>query len=75
MANVIWTVGDKKNSPYYKEFFCDSASDIANLPTNQKPQDMTRFDEKNFCSTGSVAFVAETAELYVLMSNGTWKKI
>ena len=75
MANTVWTVGDRKNSPYYREFICDSASDVANLPTNQKPQDMTQFNEKNFCATGSVAFVVETSDLYILKSDGTWTKI
>lgn len=57
------TVTKTNNSPNpdYKEFTCDTASDVANLPTN--------------CCAGSSAFVIETGALYMLNSLGEWREI
>ena len=75
MANTVLKVGDKINSQLYKEFICDTVSDIDNLPTNQYDKQTYKGNNKDICATGSIAFVIATSEVYMLDSSGTWNKI
>ncbi len=43
----------------YKEYMCDTASDIANININE-------------CSPGSVAYVIATGDVYMLNNERTW---
>lgn len=47
------------------DFFCDDTSDVANLE---------QFAEKNNLSMGSSCYCIDTGELYIMRSDGTWKK-
>lgn len=47
------------------DFFCDDSSDVANLP---------QFAEENNLSMGSSCYCIGTGELYMMKSDGTWKK-
>lgn len=47
------------------DFFCDGASDVTDLP---------QFAEDNKLSMGSSCYCIDTGDLYILKSDGTWKK-
>ena len=46
------------------DFFCDNASDVANLP---------QYAEDHKLSMGSSCYCIDTSTLYILKSDGTWK--
>ncbi len=45
----------------YEEFVCDTDEDVNKLPKNVAP--------------GSVAIVADNGEVYILNTQGQWKKL
>jgi len=47
------------------DFFCDDTSDVADLP---------QFAQDNHLSMGSSCYCIGTGELYMMKSDGTWKK-
>lgn len=47
------------------DFFCDDASDVADLP---------QFAEERNLSMGSSCYCIDTGELYIMKSDGSWKK-
>ena len=47
------------------DFFCDSSSDVANLP---------QYAQDHNLSMGSSCYCIDTGNLYILKSDGTWKK-
>ena len=55
--------GDNVRSGECKEFICDTAADIAELPKLEK------------CAPGSTAFVIATGGRYMLNTAGVWKKL
>ena len=55
--------GDNVRSGECKEFICDTAADIAELPKLEK------------CAPGSTAFVIATGGRYMLNTAGGWKKL
>lgn len=71
----VMTVGDRKKSPFYREYVCDTEEDVENLPTNQTPTNNAKIDEKNYCAVGSCALVLETGEVWVLSTQGVWTKL
>ena len=58
------------NEGFYHEYVCDSASDIANLPTGQ---DMAR--SKGKPRPGSTAIVSANSDIYMLTNARSWVKI
>ena len=48
------------------EIFCDSASDVANLP---------QFAADHKLQPGTTCLVIDTSEVYALKTDGTWKKL
>ena len=46
------------------DFFCDDANDLADLPQYAQDHDL---------SMGSSCYCIDTATLYMLKSDGTWK--
>ena len=46
------------------DFFCDDVSDVANLP---------QYAQDHKLSMGSSCYCIDTATLYILKSDGTWK--
>lgn len=55
----------------YAEFECDSVDDLLNLPTTTASGTCGN-DVYNPCAFGSVAFVVENGEQYVLNSADQW---
>ena len=47
------------------DFFCDGSADVADLP---------QFAEEHNLSMGSSCYCIDTGELYIMRSDGTWKK-
>ena len=48
------------------EIFCDGTSDVANLP---------QYAIDHNLQPGTTCLVIDTAEVYALKSDGTWKKL
>jgi len=59
MVNTVSTSGHVGYG--IKEFMCDTAADVQNLPVD--------------IPAGSTAFVIATSEAYVINSQGSWIKI
>lgn len=57
---TLTKVGMASNTPT-REYVCDTASDVANLPSN--------------VPAGSAALVIATGDVYVCNSQGTWIKL
>ena len=58
------------SNPYnYSEFTCDTASDIADLPTNK---DIGKYKNLNTCSIGSKATVISDRTMYILNGDNQW---
>ena len=58
------------SNPYnYSEFTCDTAADIADLPTNK---DIGKYKNLNTCSIGSKATVISDRTMYILNGNNQW---
>lgn len=73
MAWQINVMADKKASPYYREFICDKVADIENLPSNQGLGNIRAGDDlSKLCSTGSIAIVLETSDVYMINTEGEW---
>lgn len=76
MGYTVNKIHDKVNSPLYKEYICDTPSDIANLPTNKKSgQPFDEKIDKNYATAGSIVFVISTSDVYMLNTKGVWTKI
>lgn len=76
MAFSVLSTGDRKNSPLYREYTCDTVADLQDLPTNQPIGDEYGSNtHKERCATGSVAIVIETSDVYMLNSSGQWIKL
>lgn len=58
------------SNPYnYSEFTCDTAADIADLPTNK---DIGKYKNLDTCSIGSKATVISDRTMYILNGNNQW---
>ena len=58
------------SNPYnYSEFTCDTAADIADLPTNK---DIGKYKNLNTCSIGSKATVISDRTMYILNGDNQW---
>lgn len=57
--------GKGKNS--LCEFLCDTKDDIANLPTETSTGTVG-----DYCSSGSIAIIAEDKEIIILNNQGAW---
>ena len=59
-----------------REFICDTAADITNLPTSNKMGKAQAGDtvSDEMCAVGSTASVTETGDLYELNESDTWVK-
>lgn len=59
-----------------REFICDTASDITDLPTSKKMGKAQAGDtvSDEMCAVGSTASVTETGDLYELNASNTWVK-
>ena len=59
-----------------REFICDTAADITNLPTSNKMGKAQAGDtvSDEMCAVGSTASVTETGDLYELNASDTWVK-
>ena len=58
------------SNPYnYSEFTCDTAADIADLPTNK---DVGKYKNLDTCSIGSKATVISDRTMYILNGNNQW---
>ena len=58
------------SNPYnYSEFTCDTAADIADLPTNK---DVGKYKNLDTCSIGSKATVISDRTMYILNGDNQW---
>lgn len=59
-----------------REFICDTAADVTNLPTSKKMGKAQAGDtvSDEMCAVGSTASVTETGDLYELNASNTWVK-
>ena len=58
------------SNPYnYSEFTCDTAADIADLPTNK---DIGKYKNLDTCSIGSKATVISDRTMYILNGDNQW---
>lgn len=58
------------SNPYnYSEFTCDTAADIADLPTNK---DIGKYKNLDTCSVGSKATVISDRTMYILNGDNQW---
>ncbi|HAU88345.1 MAG TPA: hypothetical protein DCW90_23580 [Lachnospiraceae bacterium] len=58
------------SNPYnYSEFTCDTAADIADLPTNK---DVGKYKNLDTCSVGSKATVISDRTMYILNGDNQW---
>ena len=59
-----------------REFICDTASDVTDLPTSKKMGKAQAGDtvSDEMCAVGSTASVTETGDLYELNASDTWVK-
>ena len=58
------------SNPYnYSEFTCDTAADIADLPTNK---DIGKYKNLDTCSIGSKATVISDRTMYILNGDSQW---
>lgn len=76
MAYWINQAGNK-NRPNWRQFYCDTDTDIANLPTSDTEgvkQDGDSTAHKA-CSVGSECLVLGTTSVYVLNSSDNWVEL
>ena len=76
MAYWINQTGNK-NRPNWRQFYCDTDTDIKNLPTSSVAgvkQDENSTAHK-CCSVGSECLVLGTTSVYVLNSSDEWVKL
>lgn len=69
-----------ERGPNSKSFVCDYVSDVAKLPTNKAlgASQEDRHDNdfiRQMTSEGSDVIVLEDASVYMLNSEGVWKKL
>lgn len=59
-----------------REFICDTAADVTNLPTSKKMGKAQAGDtvSDEMCAVGSTASITETGDLYELNASDTWVK-
>ena len=70
--------GDGKNDSRYKLFYCESESDVADLPnlTDEGIQQGTDNISNKPCIAGCEALALDTGDLYVLKkTTNMWEKI
>lgn len=63
------------NEGAYLEFVCDTVGDIDNLPTGPEKAHPYIAQYKKYPRPGSMAVVADTADVYVLSPARVWKKL
>lgn len=74
---AITKVGDRTNSPKIREYTLDKVDDLQNLPNQENKGTQTdgEIGDNDCCATGSSAFVIETAQLFMLNSEGDWIEV
>ena len=68
---------ENNNHPSWRQFYCDSDTDIANLPTSENEgvkQEMDSTAHRK-CCVGSECLSLSTTTVYVLNSANEWKKL
>ena len=76
MAYWINQAGNK-NRPNWRQFYCDTDTDIVNLPTSAVEgvkQDGDSTAHK-CCSVGSECLVLGSTSVYILNSSDTWVEL
>lgn len=62
-------VGGSTSQGYYYEYLCESADDVANLPTGADSADITR------PAPGSLALIEGDLSIYMLTINREWSEV
>ena len=65
------------NRPNWRQFYCDTDTDVENLPTSRSNGVKQDGDStaSEACSIGSECLVLDSASVYVLNSSDKWIKI
>lgn len=63
--------------PNWRQFYCDTDSDISNLPTSSTEGEDSSIDSTAYkcCSVGSEALSIESGKVFVLNGSDVWSEI
>ena len=78
MIMAYW-INQSGNStrPNWRQFYCDTDTDINNLPTSSRQGIKQEGDSSahQSCSVGSECLVLDTTRVYILNSSDVWREI
>lgn len=78
MAAKLLSINGSPASSGYREYICDSESDIALLPkyklSGNINSDTSDTVSNDSCAIGSIAYICDTMEFWVLSPSNKWVK-
>lgn len=79
MACKLTSINGKLTASQYREYLCDSESDIALLPKcdvrGNLTKDTSDIMSNDPCAIGSKALVCATGDIWILSPSNEWVKI